>query len=141
MTPEQIEELRAAVDALEAEADRLWTVAHDARGAAMLATSKHGRTLSSRCAMPRTHPVPKERMAYECTWSKISESAGIVFATTRNRARYVTAWNARDAGFDDVSYADIRAKRRPELDRYATMNTERWGCTIERYLTTEESGA
>ncbi len=41
MTPEQISELRATVDALEAEADRLWTVAHDARGAALLASSKH----------------------------------------------------------------------------------------------------
>lgn len=80
-----------------------------------------------------------ERVAYECVWSGIPESNGIVFAPTRNRARYVTAWQARDAGYLDVSYADVRAKRRPDLDRLAAMNPDRMGCFVERYLTTKEA--
>ena len=83
--------------------------------------------------------MPIERVAYECVWSGIPESPGIVFAPTRNRARYVTAWQARDAGYLDASYAEIPAKRRPDLDRFATMNPDRMGCTVELYLTTTET--
>lgn len=74
------------------------------------------------------------KVAFECVWSGIPEAPGIVFAPTRNRARYVTAWQARDAGYHDASYAEVTAKRRSDLDHLAALNDAPKGCTVERYL-------
>jgi hypothetical protein len=69
------------------------------------------------------------KLAYRAGWSGMF---GIVAAESRAKAVYQTLQGAKDAGYSP-KFTDIRAKRAPEYDEWASRQL-RNGCFTEEYV-------
>ena len=73
--------------------------------------------------------------AWTTSVTAISDSASIVAAETRSKAKYAVYRSANDAGYG-VKFSQIRAKRAPKYDAWA-QNAPRQTCHTIEYVDRE----
>lgn len=77
--------------------------------------------------------MENERRAFVVTVKGFS-MFGAVAAETAGKAKYRTFVSCRDAGYENVKYTDISARRDPSLDIWAKWERRPQNCYTFEYL-------